>query len=251
MSRRLVAVLLALVLAVVGAGILYIYVSGADQRAMQDLEPVTVIQVVQPVPEGTPVEGLADLVVPTEVPAKAVAAGALSSLDEVDGQVTTTDLQPGEQLLATRFADPETFADSRPPDVPENMQQVSVLLEPRRVLGGYLEPGSTVGVFMSMTDPAETRMILNKALVTRVQGGVALPQPQAEVASDDEPAPEGADPAAAPPPAEGVMVTLVVELDGAEDLVFGSEHGTIWLSVQPDEAKEGGKRIVDREQVLQ
>jgi pilus assembly protein CpaB len=234
-SRRLVAVLLALVLAVVGAGILYIYVSGADQRAMQDLEPVTVLQVVQPVPEGTPAEGLADLVVPTEVPAKAVAEGALSSLDEVGGQVTTTDLQPGEQLLAARFADPETFAASRPLDVPEDMQQVSVLLEPRRVLGGYLEPGSTVGVFMSMTEPAETRMILNKALVTRVQGGVALPQAQA----------------AAPPPAEGVMVTLAVELDGAEDLVFGSEHGTIWLSTQPDEAEEGGTRIVDREQVLQ
>ncbi|MGB5952929.1 MAG: RcpC/CpaB family pilus assembly protein [Ornithinimicrobium sp.] len=251
MSRRIVAVVLALVLAVMGTGILYVYVSGADQRAMQGLEPVTVLRVVEPISAGTPVDELDDLVESTEVPVKAVAEGAVSSLDEVDGQVATSDLQPGEQLLLVRFTDTETFEESQPLDIPEGMQQISLLLEPQRVLGGYLEPGATVGVFVSMTEPPETRLILNSTLVTRVQGGVALGRTASASDEAEESAAEEGDPDASPPPADGVMVTLAVELSGAEDIVYGSEHGTIWLSIQSNEAEEGGNRLVDRTQVLQ
>lgn len=252
MSRRLVAGLVAVVLALLGAFMLTRYVSTADQRAMQDLEPVSVIEVVQPVPAGTAAEDLQEQVTVAQIPASAVAQGALTTLDEVKGQVTTTDLQPGEQLLASRFTDPETFADSQAVQVPEDLQQVSVLLEPRRVLGGYLEPGDSVGVFISMGEESEqrTRMIVNHALVARVQNGITLPQEQAAPGATEEAADGQVDPQAAPPPLEGVMVTLAIELDDAEELVFAAEYGNIWLSIQPAEAEDGGDRTVGTDEVL-
>jgi pilus assembly protein CpaB len=249
-TRRLVAVVVALALAVVGALVVLSYVAGADRRAMEGLEPTSVLEVVEPVPAGTPAEELGERVATTDLPASAVAEGAVADVEEISGQVSTVELRPGEQVLAARFSDPETFEATQEVEVPEDAHLVSVLLDPSRVLGGFLEPGDTVAVFGSMIDPPETRLVVNRVLVTRVQGGVALPAEQAPPA-EGEPAPEGPAPEAAAPPSTGIMVTLALEVGQAEEVVFVSEHGSVWLSIQPEEADEGGERIVDREAVFQ
>ncbi|MEE6274586.1 Flp pilus assembly protein CpaB [Georgenia wangjunii] len=243
MNRRLIAGVVAVVLAGVGAVLVFSYVSGADQRAMAGMEPASVLVVTEPIPEGTPAEMLAELVAAEELPASAVAAGAVSSLDELGGLVVTTDLQPGEQLLASRFTDPESLTPSSEVDVPDGMHQVSVLLDSQRMLGGHVAPGETVGVFVSMTDPIETNLVQHKVLVTRVQGGIT-PVP-AESQDDTE------GPVAAPMPEGSVMVTLAVDAPDAEQIVFGAEHGTVWLSLEDAEAPETGTRIVTRENVYE
>ena len=48
----------------------------------------------------------------------------MSSLATVSGQVATTDLQPGEQVLASRFADPASLEDADQTKIPTGMQQV-------------------------------------------------------------------------------------------------------------------------------
>ncbi|MBA2696314.1 MAG: hypothetical protein H0U62_10890 [Actinobacteria bacterium] len=256
MSRRLIAVVLALVVAVVGALVIVSYVGGADRRALSDLEPVTVLEVVNTVPVGTSAEEIGDSVATEQVPASAAVPGALTSLDDVAGQVAAVDLQPGEQLLSARFVDPQDLEGAGPVEVPEDFQQISVLLEPARVLGGYLTPGETVGVYMSMTDPPQTRQILDKVLVARVQGGIALPEtvtaPQDAEAPEDAAAaedPEAVDPQAQTPPAEGLMVTLAMSSADTELVVFGQEHGTLWLSLDPDEAPDSDTTTTERETI--
>lgn len=253
MKRRLVAIAVALVLAVVGGLIVFSYVAGADRRAVAGLEPVKVLEVLQPIPAGTPAAALGELVQSTDLPAKAVADGALSTLDAVQEQVTMVDLQPGEQLLDSRFTDPEVFEASREIEVPDDLHQVSIFLDPSRVLGGYLEPGDTVAVFISMTDPPQTRLLVNRALATRVQGGVTIPTaqpaPEGEEAPDAGAAQESG-PDGAPAPTQGVMVTLALEVTQADEVVFAAEHGGIWLSLQPEAADDGDGRVLDRESVL-
>src|SRR5918992_3395226 len=111
--RRLIAALAAVLLAGVGAVLLLGYVGSADKRAMAGMETVKVLVVQKRVPEGTPAEKLTGLVTTKTLPVKAVAPGTLSSLQPISGRVATTNLEPGEQLLASRFVDPATLVDPK------------------------------------------------------------------------------------------------------------------------------------------
>ncbi len=100
-------------LAVVGAILVVSYAQGADSRAVQDLEPVSVLVVNKAVPAGTPVAALKAFVTSEELPGKAVTKSALQNLDGLAGKVTAVDLLPGEQLVAERLVEPEALKSQR------------------------------------------------------------------------------------------------------------------------------------------
>src|SRR5919112_1077893 len=160
--RRLIAALAALLLAGVGAALLLGYVGAADRRAMAGMQTVPVLVVVKPVAKGTPAEKLTGLVTKKSLPVKAVAPGTVSELKPISGRVTTTDLQPGEQVLASRFVDPALLVNPNEVKIPKGMQQLSLALESQRILGGELTAGATVGVFVSLPKedarPAQTHL---------------------------------------------------------------------------------------------
>jgi len=239
--RRLLAALAALLLALAGAVVLVAYAKGADARALDGVQTVQVLVVDQPIAKGTAGDDVADLVRLELVPAKAAVPGRVTDLDELDGEVATVDLEPGEQLLAARFADPATLRGGGSVEVPDGDQEISVLLEPQRVNGGRVAAGDTVGVYVSITLPDGTGLthaVLHGVLVTQVQGA---PAPDTETASDDG--------TASAAPATSLMVTLAVTAEEAELVVFGMEHGTVWLSLEPDGADNGDTTVISPENV--
>lgn len=237
MPRRVIAAVVAGLLALVGAGVLVLWVNQADARAMARLDTVDVLVATQAIPEGTESADLKGLVELTTLPAAAVAPGALASLDGIDGLAATADILPGEQLLADRFANPATLTPTDAVEVPTGLQEVSILLDAPRVVGGRIEAGDHVGVFISLTDPSQTSLRLQKVLVTRVQGGAVV---------DD-----AADDGVAPIPEGNVLVTMALGTHDAERLVFAAEHGTVWLSLQNDATATDGAAVVSEENVYQ
>lgn len=237
MRRRLLAAAAALLLAGFGMAVLLAYVRGADSRALAGMATVTVLVVDRPVPAGTPGADLGSLVRAEQLPAKAAVDGRVTDLAAIAGQVATVDLKPGEQLLASRFAAPNAMQAPGTVAVPAGTQEVSVLLEPQRAAGGILAAGDTVGVFVSMADPvAATHLLLQRVLVTQVHGATAASAPA-----------KGARTAAAasgPAPTGSLMVTLAVTAKQAEAVVFGAEHGTLWLSLEPAGARTDGTDVL-------
>jgi pilus assembly protein CpaB len=110
--------------------------------------------------------------------------------------------------------------------VPEGLQEVAVTLEPQRAVGGALNPGDRVGVFV--TEGATTadgqaagaRPPIDGVLVTRVQGGVV------DAGTDSDGA------IAATSASTTLTVTVAVTADQAASLVGGMELGRVWLSLQ-------------------
>lgn len=238
LKRRIIAAIAALLVAAVGGGLLLSYVSRADERAMAGMQTVEVLVASALIPEGTAADSLTKLVVVKSLPVKAVAPGALTTLAAVRGLVSAVDLLPGEQLLGARFVDPTPGEDAAEVKLPVGMQEVSVSLEQPRMLGSALAPGATVGVLLSLAEegeqPAQTHFILHKVLVTKV----GEPAP-AGGAGADEPSPEP-EPRA---PAES-MVTFAVTARDAEKLLFGAEHGRLWLTLEPTDASTSGTEVV-------
>ena len=138
MKSRLLAGVAALVLAILGALLVVSYAQGADTRAVQGLDPVTVLVVQKAVPAGTSVAALAAFVASEELPGKAVTKSSLKNLDGMAEKVTAVELLPGEQLVAERLIAPEELKGSGSVDVPEGLQEISFQLEPQRVVGGRI-----------------------------------------------------------------------------------------------------------------
>ncbi|CAN7442031.1 pilus assembly protein CpaB [Arthrobacter sp. LjRoot78] len=256
MKTRLLGGLAALLLAIVGSVLMFNYAQAADSRAQQGLEPVEVLVVQKAVTAGTPVSKLSESVKLTSLPGTAVPADAVKSLSDFSDRVTAVDLQPGEQLLKARLVDPNALAAPGTVPVPAGMEEISVLLEPQRVIGGRLAAGDTVGVYISykMDDKAGadapvnndikgfkefTGKAFHKVLVTSVQQ--APPETSKDGASADGPA----------LPSGSVYVTLAREDVDAAEIVFGAEFGKIWLSKETDESKDSKPGLVTLGKVAQ
>jgi pilus assembly protein CpaB len=235
MRRRLLAASAALLLLVVGTAVLLAYVRGADARALAGVETVQVLVADQVIPEGTPADELATLVRTETLPRKAAVEGRVTDLQALSGLVATVDVQPGEQLLATRFGEQDAAGQQGTVPVPPGLQEVSVLLDPQRAVGGRLAAGDTAGVVISQS--GKTHAVLHQVLVTEVKGAPAPVQ-------EDAGAPETAA-AAATVPSQSLMITVAVTAAQAEAVVFGMEHGTVWLTLENEDADTGGTDVVD------
>ena len=274
--RRVVAVVAAIVLALIGTAALVLYVSSAEQRALAGEQLVEVYVVASAAPSGTPAEDIERFVVVEQVPVKVRAQGAVADLSTLSGRVAAVDLVPGEQLVDRRFIERSEFS-ARPTgiDVPDDLVEVTIELDAQRAVGGLVEPGQTVAVFASFepftltstvvpvdgeivpvpaavagdlegTTPNETDLMLRKVLVTAVQmAGGSAP-------NDEDP--DAGDNRLSTPVSGSVFVTLALHPFDAERLVFTAEFGTLWLASEretvPDADPPGqtrGSVLVDRE----
>lgn len=259
MSRRVVGLVGAVILALLGTVVLVTFVNNAEARALEGEELAEVYVVLEPIAAGTPAEDIEALVAVEQVPAKVRALGATTDLDDLGAQVAAVDLQPGEQLLDARFVEVSEFSDREAGvTVPDDLIEVTIALEPQRAVGGLLEPGQTVAVLASFEPfdidpnfvevdgqivalpdtvstaiegetPNVTDLLLRKTLVTAVQ------EVRDRAFSADEDAETDRLTTA---PEDALLVTLAVEPRDAERLIFTAEFGGVWLAVEQDTVPE-------------
>ena len=238
MKTRVIAGIVAVILAIVGTVVLVGYVRGADSRAMAGLETVDVLVADTAIPEGTEAAGLPQLVTVKQLPASAVLAGRVTSLDQLAGEVALVALEPGEQLLVSKFGPIPTDTPQQL-IIPPEMQQVTVLLDLAQALGGKIKAGDTVGIFLSVTESKQTHFSAHKVLVTVIQAAAS-----AATASTAPDAGGVAD--AAPSDLEAkLLVTVATTAPIAEKIIFAATFGSIWLSNEPLTADESGTQILD------
>ncbi|MCU7728346.1 RcpC/CpaB family pilus assembly protein [Actinoplanes sp. KI2] len=254
MRRRLLAVLVAAVLAGIGCIAVVGYVRGADQRALAGRQAVWVLISTQRIPAGTSAAtirggGYTERVA---MPAETVPATALGKLDtQLDTLVLSADLPPSQLLLRGMFAEPSEVTGGLP--VPDGKLAVSVQVTAAGRVAGYVRPGSRVAVFSTFTMregrgrvPAgdglssghdynqATRVLLPRVEVIGVgERGVS----GAATAGDSTAAASGGDGSSAAAKAGVTMlVTVAVSQQEAEKLVHVSLTGTLSLALLDDTA---------------
>lgn len=240
----------AVVLALMGTLAIVAYVNGADDRAQAGEKIVKVLVVKDTVPAGTPAKELGDRVGLESISAKVMADGAVTKVKDLGDKVTGTTLVSGEQLLSSRFVDKSNYsATGADIQVPAGLLRTTLALDPQRVVGGVLTPGATVSIAASFDADgpkgAETHIIFHKVLVTNVQltGTVNSTDNTSDAKTADSTKPGEA-------PTSQLLVTLALDGPSVERLVFTSEFGHVWLSIEPKDANEGGTQVVTRDSVL-
>ena len=246
MKSRLLGGIVALVLAIVGTMMLTTYVSDADRRAQAALAPVDIVVIDKPVPAGTSVEDLGPYVRVRPLPGAAKAEGALSSLTGITGQVTAVALEPGEQLLESRLVEPSQRIMPGAMQVPEGMQEVTIVLPPEGVVGGTLRAGDLVGLYVTQevgqadpTAPKElrTQLVFDKVLVTAVQQA-----PSSSVATED---------GTSAVPGGSSFVTFARNSTDAAKIILSARVGNIWLTKQTLKTPESDRIAVGTSGIFQ
>ena len=146
-KRRITGILAALLLAIIGTVALVGYVQSAKDKAVADEALVDVYVVDKLVPKGAEPETIKSSVSVEHVPTRLKQSGAITDLDAVGTNVAATDLQPGDQLLAARLVAKDEVSE----EVTDKVQ-ISTLLAAERAVGGSLQKGDLVGVYLSF-DP--------------------------------------------------------------------------------------------------
>jgi pilus assembly protein CpaB len=282
--RRVIAVVVALVLAGLGTFLLVRYVKGAENRALEGETLVEVLVVDQPIDAGTPVEDMATLVRLEQVPVKVAASGAVADLSTLAGKVAAIDLLPGEQVVASRFATPEAYQLSLglgpKVEAPTDMLQLTMSLSPERVVGGQIVPGDVVAVFASFDPfqlntveptglaPGEIPVITTTTTLPgqESQGANAAQSPnstkiilhkvlvtnlQWEQLPRQLTAEERAAGVPDLAPTGNLLITLALYPVDAERLVFTAEHGWVWLALEGADVSEADTEVQTRNTVYE
>lgn len=257
MKTRLLGGIAALVVALIGTVILFNYVQGADKRALANTETVDVLVVDKEVAAGTPASQLGDSVTTKSVPLAAAAENRVEDLASLGSKVTSVALVPGEQLLNSRLVDTNSYLGPARVAVPAGLHEITVRLDIDRVVGGRIEAGDTVGIFISVDDDAAsaegktsgskvTQLTFHKVLVTGVQfssGVAAKTQAQTQQASSDGALNAKSDKAAT---SDSYLITFARDAADAEKIVYAAEFGKIYLSREPADATENATGILDK-----
>lgn len=248
MGRRIVAILAAAVIALVGVTAVLLYARGADARAVASQQPANVYVVKSLVPSGTTLKDAVQsgLIIKTSVASKGVPLGALTGVDGGNGGLfALSDIQPGEYVLNDRFG--VKPVGTKAIEVPAGQVAVSISLSDPARVGTFLTPGSHVVLFDSFdvvaaADSAATKV--ETGTQTRVLLDDVLVIAMGESSLTPAATPTGEDGEAAAAPVAGALLTVAVTPADAVRLVHGIQTGRLYAALRGTDAKVDLGKVV-------
>lgn len=222
MGRRIALLGTALLIAAVGTLLVYLYVERADDRALADQRPVEVLVAARQIPAGTKA-GYAfnkDWFVAQAIPATAVAPNALSSVAEIEDQLTRTSIYPGQQIIEAMFS--ENAVAPVPFDLTGKRTAVAFQFNDPAQVAGFVQPGSHVMVFLTsdVEGTTRTRLLLPKAQV------VAVGQTVQSAENGDENA-RGSKSSGG----QQALLTLALTQKEAQKMILADSEGELYLGL--------------------
>jgi pilus assembly protein CpaB len=232
MGRRTILLIVAVVVAVVGSGMVFLYVKGADDRAKQAQAPVAVLKAVAQLEPG---ESLADASAAgkidlMDVPAEQRLEGAMDSIGESGGLVALARIYPNEQVTSTKFGttgEQDTFS------MPPGKFAISVNMTDTGRVAGFVAPGSKVALFVNApvgrAQEPGVRLLLPEVQV------IAVAQTTVTTATTTNG--EGA--ATTTEALPRTLTTLAVDQEEAERVLLATKVGEISFGLLNEKSKVG------------
>ena len=237
-AGKTLAVILALLLAGAATFAIFTYVQGIEQRAFEDAELVDVLVAQDTIPAGLTAEAASEagLIDSSTAPRVNVPEGALTSLDEVAGLVTEDRILAEEIIVRGRWVDPAETTGAF--EIPEGFEAISVAVDVPPGVAGFVRAGDSVSLIATVQDPGDT-VTDEEGTVTEEAGEVrsqyllqnmsVLAVGQRVTTEEDE---DGVQESAAQ-----VLLTLALEPEDAERLVFAINNAGLYFTLLPEDAE--------------
>ena len=234
MQSRVLAILIAVVLALVATAAMVVYVNGADRRAISGQKPTMVLVAVGAIPQGMSGEDAQNkkLIDWAPVPTRNALKNRVASLEQLKNRYADVPIAPGEQLLLNRWVGAQDLDGRRLLTIPEGHQAVSVGVDLVRQVAGFITPGDRVNVAVTRPDSEgkdETSFVLRNVQVLAV-GATALTRNSTQSNGGRINQGRGSQTLTA--------VTLSVEDTRVVPVINAAEEGSIYLTLLPPTAAE-------------
>lgn len=229
MGRRTILLVVAALIAVVGSGMVFLYVRGAEARAMAAQAPVQVLKAVAQIKPGESLsqaqaDGKLEL---QAVPAEQLLEGAMDAIGGNGDLAALTTLYPNEQITTEKFG---SAGEQDALTMPQGAIAISVNLTDTGRVAGFVSPGSTVALFYSgPAGPAgqdSSRLLLPDVQV------VAVAQTTVTTATTTDST--GGQTTEELPK---TLFTLAVNQQDAERVMYASTHGELSFGLRNDTSK--------------
>ena len=212
MSRRVIGVALAAVLAVGGTAALVAYVQSEKDAAVANEALVPVFIVQRTVPALADATAIQAAIRIEQVPARLKQTGAVTDAAQIGAQVATVELEPGDQLITARLMTPKSD------EIPKGFVQVGLELKAEQAVGGVLAKNDIVGVYTSYDSPdpavpATSKLEIDHVRVYNVQNVQPVVDPKDGTVT-----------------APTFVVTLVLTPEQGTAVTNAQLHGHVWLS---------------------
>jgi pilus assembly protein CpaB len=236
MQSRVLAILVAVVLAMVATAALVVYVNGADRRAISGQQPRLVWVAAETIRAGTSGQTARNTgkIKQVAVPNRNVVAGAVVSMAQIEKRYAAVDIETGEQLIQKRWVGAEDVAGGRLLQIEPGHQALAIEMDLVRQVAGFVTPGDKVSLVLSMKRPGpgggdleRSQFLLQNVQVLAV-GATALANAAAQGGGSRVNQGRG----------EVAAVTLSIPETDVERVVYAAEHGSIYMTLLAPEAKD-------------
>lgn len=152
MDRRKLLLVVAVVVAMLGAALVFVYVQGADKRAADQYDTVDVLTAVQPIATGETIDQAASAgkLQVNRVPRNMLLPSAVTTVDDLKGLAANTNIYTGEQIVTEKFGG---AGEASMLPIPEGKLAITLELTDRARVSGFAAAGSRVTVWLTSTDP--------------------------------------------------------------------------------------------------
>lgn len=171
MNRRKILLVVAALVAALGAALVFVYAQGAENRAAEKFDTVDVLVATQQIERGESAdEAFAEGKIAVEsVPQGQILPGATEQGEPFTDTVALTTLYPNEQLIPTKFGLAEEVESESTLPIPEGKIAISVSLTDTGRVGTFTRPGATVAIFLTGALPPDnvqaTQLLIADVLV--------------------------------------------------------------------------------------
>jgi pilus assembly protein CpaB len=219
MGRRAILLIVAVLIAAFGAGMVYVYAHSADQRATDKTKQVQVLKAVSQITAGESLasaQSAGKLQLGTVTSADLV-PGAISAVGTKGNDVALATVFPGEQILASNFG---TAGDQSNLQIPAGDLAISVSLTDTGRVAGFVSPGNNVAIFVNVSGgngaQDSTQVLLPKVQVIAIGATTVLTKTTTDTTGSQttEQLPN-------------TLFTLAVNQSEAEKIMFASTHGQL------------------------
>ncbi len=230
MDRRRILLVVAVLVAALGSGLVFLFAKGADTRAEEKFDTVEVLRATAVIAPG---EKFEDAQAAGKLALQAVSQDSLldgyqTTADSLAGTVSLGTVYPGEQIISAKFGVSASVQSSL--QVPDDLMSATInLTDPARV-AGFVNPGSSVAVFFTGTDPQTgqpfTRLLFDRVTVV----AVGSTTPVSTTTTD----PTGAQTTEQLP---RTLITLALDQQQVEKVTFAASSGELSFALLTDKSK--------------
>jgi pilus assembly protein CpaB len=231
MGRRTVLLIVAALIAALGAGMVFLYVRGADSRAEAGQAPVQVLKAVAQIEPGETMAAAqaAGKIQMGTVPRAQVLAGAVNTASGLEDKVALSTIYPKEQIISAKFG---SSGDQSVLTIPDGDIAISLTLSDTGRVAGFVNPGANVAIFATGSQGSgagakdATRLLLPKVQVVAVGATTVVSSTTTDTtgAQTTEQLPK-------------TLFTVAVDQAEAERLLFASTHGELTFALLNDKSQ--------------